>query len=133
MPTEFHRILDKKLKELSNIKTFIDDVLVVTNGAQKEQWAKVQNVLERLDSMSTRWQLEKCDLSQREANRLGFHFSLTGFKLLNSKVHGKTDALKLKNLKQLRLFLGAVIRMNKLLPNIAQLWFLSGLWQKNWE
>ena len=105
------------------IYTFSDDISVVTKSTETEHWEKVDKVLERLDAMNIRLNLDKYIFAENNAKWLGFHFSRTAIKPSNSKVQGITYRLKPEILKQLRSILGSVNQMNRFIPNLAQLCF----------
>ena len=47
MPTEFQKVMDKKLSNTANTYVFLDDILIVTKGNQTDHYAKVKQVLEK--------------------------------------------------------------------------------------
>ena len=102
MPTEIERRFDKFLDGLSNKYSVVNDILIVTEGTKKinDHWAKIRNVLERLNSLNIHLKLKKCVFAEREAKWLGFYLLQTGIKPLNNKVQGFTDPLKPKILKK---------------------------------
>ena len=50
MPTEFQRIMEDILINISNVFIFIDDTLIVTKGTKEEHEEKVREVIKKLDS-----------------------------------------------------------------------------------
>ena len=116
--------MDQILDGLPNAYTFIYDIIVLTKGTETEHWEEVKKVLERLDAMNIRLNLDKCKIAEENSDWLGFQLSETGIKPLNNKVQGITDWVKLKPLGELRSFLGVLNQINRFFPNLAQLCFL---------
>ena len=54
MPTEFQKVMDKKLSNIVNTYVFLDYILIVTKGSQTDHYAKVKQVLEKLDEANIR-------------------------------------------------------------------------------
>ena len=54
MPTEFQKVMDKKLSNMANTYVFLDDILIVTKGNQTDHYARVKQVLEKLDEANIR-------------------------------------------------------------------------------
>ena len=121
MPTEFQRIMEDILINISNVFVFIDDILIVTKGTKEEHEEKVREVFRKLDSRKLQLKEEKCKIAKNEIDWLGFNISEKGIKPLNEKVQGITEKLKPKNLKELRSYLGAVNQLTKFIPGLAQI------------
>ena len=121
MPTEFQRIMEDILINISNVFVFIDDILIVTKGTKEEHEEKVREVFRKLDSRKLQLKEEKCKIAKNEIDWLGFSISEKGIKPLNEKVQGITEKLKPKNLKELRSYLGAVNQLTKFIPGLAQI------------
>ena len=54
MPTEFQKVMDKKLSNIGNTYVFLDDILIVTKGNRTVHCARVKQVLEKLDKANIR-------------------------------------------------------------------------------
>ena len=42
MPTEFQKLMDKKLSNIANTYVFLDDILIVTKGNRTDHYARVK-------------------------------------------------------------------------------------------
>ena len=115
--------MDKKLSNIANTYFFLDDILIVTKGNQTDHYARVKQVLEKLDEANIRLKWEKCKFAQSEVAWLGYHLTQTGIRPINTKIQAITDKLKPKYSKELRLYMGAVKQLNRFIPNLAQLCF----------
>ena len=49
MPAEFQKAMDRTLNHAENTFCFLDDILIVTKGSEKEHEKLIMNVLEKLD------------------------------------------------------------------------------------
>ena len=121
MPTEFQKAMDKELSNIHNTNVFLDDLLIVTNGTRESHYQAVKQVLEKRMKVGLKW--EKFNYPREEIECLGYKLTRTGIKPMNSKIQEITEKLKPKNLKDLRSYLGAVIQMNRFIPNLAQLFY----------
>ena len=65
MPTEFQRIMEDILINISNVFIFIDDILLVTKGTKEEHEEKVREVFRKLDSRKLQLKEEKCNSKKR--------------------------------------------------------------------
>ena len=121
MPTEFQRIMEDILINISNVFIFIDDILIVTKGTKEEHEEKVREVFRKLDSRKLQLKEEKCNIAKNEIDWLGFRISEKGIKPLNEKIQGISEKIKPKNLKELRSYLGAVNQLTKFIPGLAKI------------
>ena len=93
MPTEFQRKLDLTLAGISNTFPFIDDILIVTHGTEREHIEKVAEVLKRLDDANSNLKLDKCTFTAYNIEWVVFKVSQKGVEPINSEVQGISDRL----------------------------------------
>ena len=123
MPTEFQKIMDLTLADITNTFAFIDDILIVTQGTEGELITKVKEVFKRLDDANVNLKLDKCTFAAKNIKWVGYNLSQQGVAPINSKVQGLSKRLRPTKLKQLRSFLGTVNQFNKFIPDLAKLCF----------
>ena len=120
MPTEFQRIMEDILINISNVFIFEDDILIVTKGTKEEPEEKVSDVFRKLDDRKLQLKEQKCYSKKR--NRLAWIQNFRkGIKPLNEKIQGISEKMKPKNLKELRSYLGAVNQLTKFIPGLAKI------------
>ena len=115
MPAEFQIAMDYTLVGLSNTYCFLDDIIVVSKGSRESHLKYVYNFLKKLEADNLRINLSKCHFAKHQINWLGFTFSQSGVKPIESKTAAP------KTLKQLRSFLGSVHHLSKFIPNLAKI------------
>ena len=100
---------------------FVDDIIVVSRGYKEEHLKLVYKCLKKLDQENLRINLPKCHFAKTEIEWLGHKFTQSGIAPLESKTAAILSLSALKNLKQLRSFLGSVHYLGKFIPNLSEL------------
>ena len=72
MPTEFQKAMDAKLANIPNTYVFLDDFLVVTKGSKEDHYEVVKTVLTKLNEANVGLKWEKCKLTHKEIEWLGY-------------------------------------------------------------
>ena len=121
MPAEFQKAMDYTLVGLSNTYCFLDDIIVFSKGTQETHLKYVYNCLQKLEADNLRIILSKCHFAKHQINWLGFTFSQSGVKPIESKTAAIAEIKAPKTLKQLRSFLGSVHHLSKFIPNLAKI------------
>ena len=121
MPAEFQKAMDYTLVGLTNTYCFLDDIIVVSKGTKESHLKYVYNCLHKLESDNLRINLSKCHFAKHQINWLGFTFSQSGVKPIESKTAAIAEIKAPKTLKQLRSFLGSVHHLSKFIPNLAKI------------
>ena len=121
MPAEFQKAMDRTINHAKNTFCFLDDILIVSKGNEREHGILVESVLKELDDENLALKISRCEFFKQEVNWLGHHPSESGV----SPKFTKTEAIKNlnppKSLKQLRSFLGSINHVAKFIPNVASL------------
>ena len=120
MPAEFQKAMDYTLVGLSHTYCFLDDIIVVSKGTQESHLKYVYNCLQKLEADNL-INLSKCHFAKHQINWLGFTFSQSGVKPIESKTAAIAEIKAPKTLKQLRSFLGSVHHLSKFIPNLAKI------------
>ena len=82
---------------------------------------KVREVLKVLDTANLQLRADKCKVACTKIEWLGYELSGEGIVPVNGKVQGITERLRRGNLRELRLFLGAVNQLNKIVPDLPNI------------
>ena len=120
MPAAFQKVMDYSLVGLQNTHCFLNDIIVVSRGSKEEHLKLVYRCLKKLDEDNLRIKLPKCHFAKTEIEWLGDKFTQSGIAALESKTEANLSLSAPKNLKQLRLFLGSIHYLGKLIPNLSQ-------------
>ena len=121
MPAEFQKAMDYTLVGLSNTYCFLDDIIVVSKGSKESHLKYVDKCLQKLEADNLRINLSKCHFAEHQINWLGFTFSQSGVRPIESKTAAIAEIKAPKTLKQLRSFLGSVHHLSKSIPNLAKI------------
>ena len=121
MPAEFQKAMDYTLVGLSNTYCSLDNIIVVSKGNKESHLKYVYDCLRKLEADNLRINLSKCHFAKHQINWLGFTFSQSGVKPIESKTAAIAEIKAPKTLKQLRSFLGSVHHLSKFIPNLAKI------------
>ena len=107
-PDIFQSIMDELLGDLDFVRTYIDDILIVSDGTFQDHMSKLNTVLDRLQTAGFRANLRKCFFGRDELEYLGYQLTRDGIQPQPKKVEAIVRLKPPKNVKQLRHFLGMV-------------------------
>ena len=96
-------------------------MIVVSKGTKESHLKYVYKCLQKLEADNLRINLSKCHFAKHQINWLGFTFSQSGVKPIESKTAAIAEIKAPKTLKQLRSFLGSVHHLSKFIPNLAKI------------
>ena len=96
------------LGDLEYARTYIDDILITSNGTFEEHLAEVKEVLERLTKAGFRANIRKCSFAKSEVEYLGYLLNREGIQPQPKKVEAMLRLNPPKTNRQLRHFLGMV-------------------------
>ena len=105
MPAEFQKAMDYTLVGLSNTYCFLDDIIVVSKGNKESHLKHVYNCLKKLEAYNLRNNLSKCHFAKHQINWLGFTFSQSGVKPIESKTAAIAEIKAPKTLKTIKVLL----------------------------
>jgi len=100
--------LSQLFTDLSFVKTFMDDLLVYSNGSYEDHVAKVNQVLTRLQSKNLQVNADKSFWAVKEVEYLGFILTPTGMKPQPRKIKAIVNMDRPRNRKELRKFIGMI-------------------------
>ena len=116
----FQRTMESLLGDLRHVCIYLDNILVTVES----EAAHLQNlaaVLERLESAGFCLKHEKCFFMISEVEYLGYSISSKGIQPVSVKVRALKHDPRLRDVSQLRWFLGLLNYYWKFLPNLATL------------
>jgi hypothetical protein len=96
------------MRSLEYVRTYIDDLLIITMGTFDEHLTSVEEVLKRLQIAKLRVNMRKSNFAQAKVDYLGYVLSREGIKPNPKKVSAILAIKEPDNVKSLRRFLGMV-------------------------
>ena len=107
-PDIFQEIMSNMMGDLEFTSTYIDDILIVSDGTFEDHLKKVKQVLDRLQKANFRANVRKCYWGESSIEYLGYQISRQGIQPQPKKVEAIQRLKEPKNVRQLRHFLGMV-------------------------
>lgn len=107
-PDVFQERMSDLMRGLEFARTYIDDLLVMSNSSHADHLDKLKLVLERLRQAGLKCNATKCTFCAKEIEYLGYWITRDGVKPLPNKVQTILNLEPPKTLKQLRRVLGIV-------------------------
>ena len=104
-PASFQRMMEKILRNISNVIVYIDDVLTHTK-THEEQLEKLEEVFTRFKKNGIKINLEKCFFGNDEVSYLGFVLTPQGITPGKDKLKAIKDAAPPTDIKMVRSFIG---------------------------
>ena len=77
-PDIFQSIMDELLGDLSYVRTYIDDILICSDGNFEDHMAKLSVVLDHLEKAGFRANMRKCFYGRNELEYLGYQLTRDG-------------------------------------------------------
>jgi len=107
-PDIFQEKMSDLMRNLIYVRTYLDDLLVITKGTFDDHLVKIEKVFIRLQEARLRVNAPKCGFALHEIEYLGYLLTREGIKPQPEKVSAILAILPPKNVKELRSFLGVV-------------------------
>jgi transposase InsO family protein len=107
-PDIFQAIMSDLLGDLEFARTYLDDILIVSDGTFEDHMSKLEAVLKRLEAAGFRANVRKCYFAKDEVEYLGYQLTRNGIQPQPKKVEAILRIAPPKTKKQLRHFLGMV-------------------------
>ena len=107
-PDIFQEIMTNLFGDLEYASTYLDDILILSNGTFEDHLKKVHTVLARLQKANFRANVRKCFFAQDNLEYLGYQITREGIQPQPKKVEAIQKIKAPKNVRQLRHFLGMV-------------------------
>lgn len=117
-PSVFQSVMDQILQGVSNVRAFIDDLII--HGSSLQDCCKhLEEVLKKLSQFNVRVNIEKCQFFCHEIKFLGHLICKAGIKPLPEKVEAITRAPPPSSVTQLQAYLGLLNYYGKFLPKLS--------------
>ena len=107
-PDIFQEKMSDLMRTLEYVRTYLDDLLCISNGTFQDHLNKVEVVLQRLQKAKLRVNLRKSQFALHEVEYLGYVLTRDGIKPHPGKVSAILALKEPSNVKELRRFLGMV-------------------------
>ena len=121
-PATFMHLMNGTFREYLDkfVLAFLDDILVYSKTIEEHE-AHVKQVLERLREVRLYAKLSKCEFFQTEVEFLGHRVGRDGLKVMPSKVQAVVEWPELKNISDVRSFLGLAGYYRRFIRNFSSL------------
>lgn len=117
-PEIFQRKVLETLEGLEGIEVFMDDILVYGTSMEQHD-ARLEKVLQRVESARLKLNREKCSLRQSQLHFLGHLIDQSGVRPDPDRVEAIHQLLPPKNGQELKRVLGVVNYLGRLVPALA--------------
>lgn len=107
-PDIFQSIMTDLLGDIEFARTYLDDVLITSDGSFEDHIKKISIVLSRLQTAGFRANVRKCFFAQDNLEYLGYQITRNGMQPQPKKVEAILRIARPKTKRQLRHFLGMV-------------------------
>ncbi len=107
-PDIFQSIMSDLLGDIEYARTYIDDILITSNGSFEDHMAKLSKVLGRLEAAGFRANVRKCFFCEDKIEYLGYQLTREGIQPQPKKVEAILRIAPPKTKRQLRHFLGMI-------------------------
>jgi transposase InsO family protein len=107
-PDIFQAHMARLFADMPNVRVYMDDILIFTNGSYEDHLQQVRKTLKRLQSKNMAVNSEKSYWAVKEVDYLGFRLTPNGILPQARKVKAIRSLDCPKNKKQLRKFIGMV-------------------------
>ena len=136
-PDIFQEKMSELMENLEFVRTYIDDLLVLTKDSFEDHLDKLELVLKRLERAGLKVNAKKSFFARAELEYLGYWITREGIKPLPDKVKAILRLAEPTNRKELRSFIGIVnyyrdmwVRRSHVLAPLASLTSKTTKW--NW-
>jgi Reverse transcriptase (RNA-dependent DNA polymerase) len=107
-PDIFQNVMSKLTQDLEYVKTYLDDLLIITNSSFAEHLTKLEMVLARLSTAGMRVNASKSKFFAELIVYLGYWITRNGIQPVYKKVKAILKIKAPKTRKELRQFIGIV-------------------------
>ena len=128
-PDIFQEKMADLMATLEFVKTYLDDLLIISTGSLEDHLEKLTEVLSRLQDAGLKINADKSKFCALETEYLGYVISRDGIRPQANKVQVMLAINPPKNVKELRQFLGMIqyyrdiwAKRSKLLAPLTDLW-----------
>ena len=105
-PDIFQERMSSLMQGLEYVRTYIDDLLVITKGSYEDHLNKLETVMDKLSEAGLKVNANKSFFDKSELEYLGFWLTREGIKPLAKKVEAMLNIATPQTKKELRHFIG---------------------------
>ena len=120
-PDIFQEKMSDLMATLEFVRTYLDDLLIITKGSLEDHLEKLSMVLTRLQDAGLKINAEKSNFCTLETEYLGYVLTRDGIKPQVNKVQSILALTPPRNVKELRSFLGMVQYYRDLLARRSEM------------
>jgi hypothetical protein len=85
-PDVFQNVMSKFIQDMEYVKTYLDDLLILTNSSFKDHLLKLEMVLARLSTSGMRLNISKSKFFAEQIQYLGYWITRQGIQPMRNKV-----------------------------------------------
>ena len=115
-PDIFQEKIDELFQDFSEVRAYIDDLLILTKGSWEDHLKSVRRVLKVMKKANLRINAPKSFFARESCEYLGYWITRNGIQPLPKKVEAIKAIAPLKTTKQVRSFVGLVNYYRDLFP-----------------
>jgi hypothetical protein len=86
VPDVFQNVMSKLVQDMEYVKTYLDDLLILTNNSFKDHLLKLEIVLARLSTAGMRVNISKSKFFAEQIEYLGYWITTQGIQPIRNKV-----------------------------------------------
>ena len=113
-------MMDTILQGMDGVICYLDDILV-SGRTEEEHLTNLRKVLERLQEHGIRAKRAKCTFLKTSVQYLGHVIGANGLHATDAKIEAIVNVPSLKNVTELRSYLGLLNYYGRFIPNLASL------------
>jgi hypothetical protein len=107
-PDIFHENMSDLMQHLDFVRTYLDDILIISSGTLDDHLEKMEIVFKILSDKGLRVNAEKSTFCAEEFEYLGYWISKSGIQPIPKKVEAIKNMVRPTTRKELRRFIGMV-------------------------
>jgi hypothetical protein len=101
-PDVFQNVMSKLVQDMEYVKTYLDDLLILTNSIFKDHLLKLEMVLARLSTAGMRVNISKSKFFGEQIEYLGYWITRQGIQPMRNKVEAILNIKAPKTRKELQ-------------------------------
>jgi Reverse transcriptase (RNA-dependent DNA polymerase) len=106
IPDVFQNVMSKHIQDMEYVKTYLDDLLILSNKNFNDHLLKLEMVLARLSTAGMRINASKSKFFAEQIEYLGYWITRQGIQPVHSKVKAILNIKAPNTRKELRQFIG---------------------------